>query len=357
MNELVGIFDCRRTAISIAVKRANCEDIGMRQVQFSRFGGPEVLEIVEKPTPAPDRGQVLVRVRAAGVNFSDTLMRQNRYALTPELPAIPGTEMAGKIERLGGGVAGLTIGARVAVPLFATGALVGGYVDHVVVEAGLVVPLPDALSFEDAMALMIQGLTALYLPRQISPKNKTVLINAAAGGVGSLLIQLAKRAGAKTVIAAASSTSKLDLTRTLGADFGVDYTRPDWIDSVRAASGGAGPDIIYESVGGDITKACLAVLGPGGELVIYGALNIQGFTFGVPELIGVIFKNQSLTGFALPSLLTPAGLKAGLAELFALAVGGELKVTIGATYPIERAADAHRALEGRGTTGKIVLVC
>jgi NADPH2:quinone reductase len=328
----------------------------MRQVQFSRFGAPEVLEVVEKPTPVPARGQVLVRVRAAGINFSDTLMRQNRYAVTPELPAIPGTEVAGTIERLGEGVGNLKVGTRVAVPLFATGSAVGGYVDHVVVEAVLVVPLPDALSFESAMALMIQGLTALYMPRQISPKGKTVLVNAAAGGVGSLLVQLAKRAGAKTVIAAASSAGKLDFARALGADAGVDYTKPDWIDAVRAASGGNGPDIIYESVGGNITKDCLQALAPGGELVIYGALNIQGFDFGVPELIGLIFKNQSLTGFALPTLLTPVGLKEGLAELFDLAGRGELKVTIGATYPLERAADAHRALEGRETTGKLVLV-
>jgi NADPH2:quinone reductase len=328
----------------------------MRQVQFSRFGGPEVLEVVEKPTPLPTRGQVLVRVRAAGVNFAETLMRQNRYAVTPELPAIPGTEVAGTIERLGDGVSGLTLGARVAIPLFATGAVVGGYVDHVVVDSGLVVPLPDALSFDSAVTLMIQGLTALYLPRQISPKGKTVLVNAAAGGVGSLLVQLAKRAGAKTVIAAASSASKLELARTLGADAGVDYTKPDWVDCLRAATGGNGPDIIYESVGGNITKECLAALAPGGELVIYGALNIQSFDLGVPELLGIIFKNQSLTGFALPTLLTPAGLKEGLAELFDLAVRGELKVTIGGTYPLERAADAHRALEARGTTGKLVLM-
>ena len=323
----------------------------MRQVQFSRFGGPEVLEIVERPTPVPGRGQVLVRVRAVGVNFSDTLMRQNRYAVTPDLPAILGTEVAGTIERLGDDVGGLTLGARVAVPLFANGASVGGYADHVVVEADLIVPLPAALTFEAAVALMIQGLTALYLPRQVSPKGKTVLVNAAAGGVGSLLVQLVKRAGARIVIAAASTAKKLDFARSLGADAGVDYTKPDWVDAVRAASGGAGPDIIYESAGGDITKGCLAALAPGGELVIYGALNIQGFEFGVPELIGIIFKNQSLTGFALPSLLTPAGLREGLVELFDLAVRGELMVTNGATYPLERADDAHRALEGRETMG------
>jgi NADPH:quinone reductase len=328
----------------------------MRQVQFSRFGGPEVLEVVEKPTSIPGVGQVLIRVGAVGVNFSDTLMRQNRYAVTPELPAVPGTEVAGTFERLGNGVGNLAVGTRVAVPLFATGAAVGGYTDYVVVDAGLVVPLPDVLSFEVAVALMIQGLTALYLPRQISPKGKTILVNAAAGGVGSLLIQLARRAGAKTVIAAASTAKKLDFARLLGADAGVDYTRSDWVDAVHAASDGAGPDIIYESVGGDITKGCLAALAPNGELVIYGALNIQSFDFGVPELMGIIFKNQSLTGFALPSLLTPQGLKDGLAELFDLAVRGELKAMIGATYPLARADDAHRALEGRGTTGKVVLL-
>ena len=328
----------------------------MRQVQFSRFGGPDVLEVVEKPTPTPGDGQVLIRVGAVGVNFSDTLMRQNRYAVTPELPAVPGTEAAGTVERLGNGVGNLAVGARVAVPLFATGAAVGGYTDYVVVEAGLVVPLPAALSFEVAVALMIQGLTALYLPKQISPKGKTILVNAAAGGVGSLLIQLARRAGAKTVIAAASTAKKLDFARSLGADAGVDYTRSDWVGAVRAASDGAGPDIIYESVGGDITKACLTVLAPNGELVIYGALNIQSFEFGVPELIGIIFKNQSLTGFALPSLLTPQGLRDGLAQLFDLAVRGELRAKIGATYPLARADEAHRALEGRGTMGKVVLL-
>ncbi|BAV50915.1 NADPH:quinone oxidoreductase [Mesorhizobium loti] len=328
----------------------------MRQIQFSRFGGPEVLEVVEKQTPTPGGGEVLVRVRAVGVNFAETLMRQDRYAVTPDLPAIPGTEVAGTIERLGEGVVGLAVGARVAVPLFATGASVGGYTDHVVVEAGLVVPLPETLSFETAVALMIQGLTALYLSRQISPKGKTILISAAAGGVGSLLVQLAKRAGAKTIIATASSAKKLDFVRTLGADVGVDYTKPSWVDAVRAASRGAGPDIIYESAGGHVTKGCLDALALGGELVIYGALNIQGFEFGVPELIGIIFKNQSLTGFALASLLTPVGLKDCLAELFDLAVRGELQVTIGATYPLVRASDAHFALEGRGTMGKVVLV-
>lgn len=330
----------------------------MRTVRMTRFGGPEVLEVVDSPTdrPHPGPGQVLVRVRATGVNFADTLMRENRYALTPELPAVLGHESVGTVEALGEGVTGLAVGARIAAPLFAAGTFFGGYAEFVVIDARFVAELPDALSYEDATALMVQGLTALYLTRQAPPRGKTVLVSAAAGGVGSLLVQLAKSAGAKTVIAAASTPEKLGFARSLGADVGVDYTRPGWVEEARAATGDAGPDIIYESVGGAVTSASLEALAPNGELVIYGALNIQSFELGVPELLGLIFKNQSVTGFAVAPLLTSESVKTDLAELFRLAVDGKLRVTIGGTFPLERVAEAHRALETRRTTGKIVLV-
>lgn len=327
----------------------------MQQIEFAKFGGTDVLKLVEKPDPTPGAGEVLVRVKAIGVNFADTLMRQNRYAVTPQLPAVPGTEAAGVVEKIGVGVSAPAIGSRVAVPLFATGAATGGYSDLVAVNASVAVPLPASLSFEAATALMIQGLTALYLVRQIPPKEKAVLVNAAAGGVGSLLVQLLKRAGARLIVAAASSPAKLAFAKSLGAGQGVDYTRPGWDEAARALAGGTGPDIIYESVGGDITRKCLKILGVGGEMVIYGALNIQSFDFGVPELIDLIFKNQSLTGFALPTLLTPEGLTAGLAELFDLAGQNLLKVQIGGTFPLKDAAVAHQALEARTTTGKVVL--
>ncbi len=322
---------------------------------MSRFGGPEVLEVVERPTPAPGRGQVLVRVGAAGVNFAETLMRENRYAVTPDLPAVLGTEVAGTIESLGDGVQEPAVGTRVAAPLFGTGSYFGGYADYVLIDASLAVPLPDAVSFESATALMIQGLTALYLTKQAPPKGKTVLISAAAGGVGTLLVQLAKRAGARTVIAAASTAEKLDFARSVGADAGVDYTKTDWVNLARVASGGDGPDIVYESAGGAVTRASLEVLAPRGELVIYGALNIQSFRLGAPELLTLVFKNQSVTGFALAPLLTPESLREGLAELFDLTMHGQLMVKIGGIYPLERVSEAHRALEKRYTTGKLVL--
>jgi NADPH2:quinone reductase len=327
----------------------------MRAVQIRRFGGPDVFEVVEMPTPVPGPGQVLVRVAASGINLAETLMRQNRYAITPELPVVLGTEVAGTIERVGSGVDSFTAGAHVAAWLFARGGHSGGYADRVVVDAELVVALPDALAFAEATALLTQGLTALFLTKQSPPAGKTVLVNAAAGGVGTLLVQLAKRAGARSVIAAASTPAKRDLACSLGADTAVDYTRPDWVAQVRRATGGAGPDIIYESVGGAVTNACLELLAPFGELVIYGALNIQQFELGVPELLGLIFKNQSLTGFAVLPLLDPAALRSAQRELFDMAARGELRVLVGATYPLDRVGDAHAAIERRTTVGKVVL--
>jgi len=328
----------------------------MKAVQIKRFGGPEVLKVVEIHTPEPGPGQALVRVAAAGVNFAETLMRENRYAMTPELPSVLGNEVAGTVAAVGDGVSGLSVGARVAAPLFAAGTFFGGYAEYVLIDATLAVPLPDGLSFESATALMVQGLTAAYLTKQAAPAGKTVLISAAAGGVGSLLVQLAKRAGAKSVIGAASTDEKRAFVRSLGADAAVDYTRPDWIEIARAACGGSGPDIIYESVGGAVTRGSLELLAPQGNLVIYGALNIQSFELGVPELLGLIFKNQSLTGFALVPLLTPESMRSALAELFKLALRGELRVNLGGTFALDRADDAHRALEQRRTTGKLVLI-
>jgi NADPH2:quinone reductase len=326
----------------------------MKAVQISRFGGPEVLEVVEVPTPIPAAGQLLVRLRSIGVNLADTLTRMDRYAVTPPLPAILGAEAAGVVEAVGSDVRGFSAGQRVAVPLFANNSL-GAYAEFAVIDAALAVPLPETISFDQAAALMIQGLTALYLTRQVPPKGKTVLVNAAAGGVGSLLVQLAKRAGAGTVIAGASSQQKLKFACSLGADAGVNYTEQAWAEELRRITGGNGPDIIYESVGHEVTRASLAALAPLGQIVIYGALNIQDFQLGVPELLGLIFKNQSLTGFAFAPLLSAEKLRAGLVELFHLAAKGELKVMIGGHYPLACASDAHRALEGRATTGKLVL--
>lgn len=324
----------------------------MKAIRLSRFGGPEVLELVDLPMPVPGRGEVLVRIRAAGINFFEALMRQDHYAVTPELPMVFGVEVAGVVEALGEEVAVPAIGTRVAAPLFAMGRS-GGYAEYVAADAASVVPLPNGLSFENATALMVQGLTALHLIRRSPPKAKTVLVTAAAGGVGSLLIQMAKAAGARLVVAAAGSPEKLKLARALGADVAADYTEPGWTGRVRDATGGHGVDIAYDFVGGPVTQACLDALAPKGELV-FGALN--RFTLTPAGVAGMFFENQLLRGFALLPLLTPAGLRADLASLFNQAIDGKLKVTQGGRYPLDQAAEAHRAVENRQTVGKVVLI-
>lgn len=323
----------------------------MQAIRLSRFGAPDVLEPVELPVPVPTEGEALIRMQAAGVNYFEVLMRQDRYAVTPELPMVLGVEVAGIVETLGSGVTTPAIGTRVAAPLFAMGRA-GGYADYAIADATLLVPLPDDLSFEAAAALMVQGLTALHLLRRSSPQAKSILVNAAAGGVGSLLIQLARSAGARQVIAAAGSADKLDLARSLGADTGVDYRSADWVDQVLAATAGEGVDIVYDLVGGAQTGACLAVLAPAGELVCAA---MGRFELGRPEVEALLGRNQSLKGFALLPLLTPETLRADLGDLFAQAVAGSPKVVVDGSFPLDRAAEAHERLQSRRSVGKVVL--
>lgn len=325
----------------------------MKAVQLSRFGGPDVLDVVELPSPVPGPGEVLVRIQAAGVNFFETLLRQDRYAVTPELPTVLGVEAAGVVEAHGPGASSPAIGTRVAVPLFAAGRAAGGYAEYLTIGADAVVPLPERLSPESATALLVQGLTALHLVRRSPPAGKTVLVTAAAGGVGSLLVQLAASAGASRVVAAASSQEKRDLACALGADAAVDYTLPGWTGTLREATGGAGPDIIYDLVGGRLTKDCVAALAPLGELV-FGALG--RFSLDPADIEAMLFENQSLKGLALLPLLTPDSLARDLADLFARTTSGHLKVIEGARYPLDEVAEAHRLLDSRSATGKVVLI-
>jgi len=317
----------------------------MRAIQLSRFGGPEVLELIETPKPVPKAGEVLIRIRAAGVNFFETLMRQDRYAVTPDLPMVFGVEVAGVVEEAGSGVE-IRPGSRVASPLFAFDRPGGGYADHIAVDARSVVPLPETLSFETAVALMVQGLTALHAVRRSDPKDKTVLVTAAAGGVGSLLLQLAKRSGARRAIAAAGTQEKLDLARSLGADDGTNYTHPGWVETVHA-------DVIYDFVGGELTETCLKALAPQGEL-LFGALGRAAL--GKAALEAMFARNQALKGFALLPLLAPETVKADLAHLFDVAVSGGLKILPGTRFPLDQASEAHRLIDARRSTGKVVLV-
>ena len=252
---------------------------------------------------------------------------------------------------VGNDVPAAIVGRRVAVPLFAIGRA-GGYADHVVAGEGDIFSLPDALSFEDAAALQVQGLTALHMVRQSAPSGRTILVTAAAGGVGSLLVQLARDSGASRIIVAAGADEKRRLALSLGTDVAVDYSRPGWGEIVREATGGRGVDIAYDLVGGALTKDCLGALAPGGEL-IFGALG--RVSLGSADLEEIFARNQSIRGFALLPLLSAEGLKTDLAWLFDKAATGRLTVLQGGRYALDRVADAHRAVESRATIGKVVL--
>lgn len=323
----------------------------MKAVQFTRFGGPDVLEIVDVPKPRLQEGEVLIRVKAAGINYFETLMRKNRYGFSPELPMIPGVEVAGIVEEVGAG-AEIAVGSRVAVPLFAIGRS-GGYAEFVAVAASAVHPIPEGLPFEIATALLVQGLTVLHAIRCSPPTGKVVLVPAAAGGVGSLLVQLARQSGADRIVAAAGTKPKLDIAQRLGADTGVTYGSEGWGAALHSATDGEGIDIVYDFVGGGLSTEYLPALAPEAQ-VLFGALGRADIKEDALNMM--INRNQSLRGLALIPLLTPENLKTDLAQLFALAARRELEVLIGARYPLDEAAAAHRAIEERETIGKTLLI-
>ncbi|QDC02185.1 zinc-binding dehydrogenase [Mesorhizobium sp. 8] len=323
----------------------------MKIIQIDEFGEPDVLKIREIARPEISaENDVLVRVHASGVNFFEVLMRRDRYAVTPPLPARFGVEVAGVVEAAGA-EATLPVGSRVAVPLFAHGRD-GGYADHVVASESACVPLPDGVLFDAAVALQVQGLTALHAVRQTAPEGQPVLVTAAGGGVGTLLIQLARQAGASRIVALAGSREKLDMALSLGADVAVNHRDDDWLAQCAAAGGGDGFSTAYDFVGGELGTAVAPLLAPMGTL-LFGALG--RFAVDTVTMNGLLARGQTVKGFALIPLLQAGNLRQDLTELFRLAASGKLAPVIGARFALEQAADAHRLSENRASIGKIVL--
>ncbi|MGV1793307.1 quinone oxidoreductase family protein [Rhizobium sp. A37_96] len=322
----------------------------MKIARIDQFGSPDVFRILDVPRPEIDADEVLVRVHASGVNFFEVLMRQDRYAVTPQLPMTFGVEVAGTIEAAGRDV-DIETGSRVVVPLFAIGRD-GGYADYIVVKAAAVIPLPDAISFDAGVACLVQGLTALYAVRRTSPRGKSVLVTAAGGGVGTLLIQLARIAGAVHVVALAGSDEKLELALSLGADMAIDHRDGKWLSRWPETGPESRIDIVYDFVGGALTNTLASVLAPTGTL-LFGALG--RFSLDNETINGLLAKSQAIEGLALLPLVQASDLRRDLAELFDLIAAGRLTPVIGGRFPLERAGDAHRLIESRASTGKVVL--
>lgn len=322
----------------------------MKAIRVEEFGEPEVLGYEDAERPEPSMGEVLVEVRSIGVNFADTMRRRNQYVIRQELPFVPGSEVAGVVVELGEGVEGVSVGDRV-VSLVGEGA----YAEYALASSQALIPIPDDLDFDTAAAIPLQGLTAYHILKTSGQlkEGESVLVHAAAGGVGTLAVQMAKLMGASPVIATASSQEKLDLAKDLGADVLIDYTEEDWPEKVREATGGNGADVVLEMVGGDFVQKNLRCMNAWGRMVVFGAASGDLGTLSPMDLLR---KNHSIVGFFLPQVMSrPDLFIPSLQEMMGWISSGKVRLTLGGSYKLENAEQAHSDLEGRRTTGKIVL--
>lgn len=321
----------------------------MKAVRIHEIGGPEVLRLEDIDIPTPGAGEVLIKIAAVGVNYADIMQRQGTYLTRTHPPLTLGSEAAGTIEALGPGVKGPAVGTRV------VGFVNGGYAEYATAAVSAIIPIPDTLDFPHAAAFPLQGFTAYQLLHDSArlETGETVLVHAAAGGVGTLAVQLAKLMGAGKVIGTASTAEKLNLARRLGADVTINYTEDNWIEQVKEATNGQGADVILEMVGGSIAEQNLQCLAPFGRMVVYGAAGGQAAQFNGIQLM---YKNQAVIGYWLAAWMKrPDKIAQAAAALMQYLAEGRLEIIVGQTFPLAEVAKAHEAMSGRGTMGKTVL--
>jgi NADPH2:quinone reductase len=312
----------------------------MKAMQITKFGGPEVMEYLDLPEPQIKAGEELITVTAIGINYADTHQTENSYLSKQELPLVPGIEVVGTIAD----------GRRVLAPAGS-----GGYAQMAAVNQRAMIEIPAGVTDEQALCMLVQGSTAWHILKTVGHvvPGETVVIHAAAGGVGTIAIQLAKMWGAK-VIASTSSPEKAELAKKLGADITIDANAEDLAAVMLEANGGKKVNLILEMVGGKTFDASLEVLAPFGRVVTYGmASRTPPSSINPAVLMG---GSKTITGFWLSHCFGRKELMNDvISELFQLVVDGKLHPVIGATYPLSKAADAHRAMLARQTTGKIAL--
>jgi NADPH2:quinone reductase len=315
----------------------------VRCIQITRFGGPEVLEQVELPDPERAPGMHVVEVTAAGVNYADTHQTEDSYLAPQRLPLVPGAEFAG-VDADGRRVVGLLAGG-------------GGYAQKVLAARALTWPVPDGVSDGAALAVVLQGVTAWHALRTCAhlAAGESVVVHAAAGGVGTIAVQLARAWGAGRVIATASSPEKRELALSLGADEAVDPAAEDLAGALRSANGGSRVDVVLEMTGGPVFDASLRALAPFGRLVTYGMASRTPSTPVDPT--NLMAHSTAVLGFWLAHCFRAADrlLSPQVTELLDLVADGRLAPVVGGTYALSDAADAHRALLSRTSTGKLVL--
>jgi NADPH:quinone reductase len=313
----------------------------VRAIQMQEFGGPEVLQLADIPTPEPAEGEVLIKVSRAGLNYADTHQRTNSYLAKAELPLVPGSEVAGVREDTGERVVALCGN--------------GGYAEYATAPGALTFPIPEGVDDGTALALLLQGLTAWHLYKtcaRVQPGESVVVI-AAAGGVGSLAVQLGKPLGAGRVIAVTSSEAKGDLALQLGADAAVDASPEGLAGRLVEANLGERVDAVFEMAGGRVFEECMSALAPFGRCVTYGIASEEPNQVQTGALMR---RSHAVVGFWLMHCIgRPAMIDEALADLFGRVAAGELRVVVGGTYPLDQAAQAQVDLRERRTTGKVLL--
>jgi NADPH2:quinone reductase len=321
----------------------------MKAIQVKQTGGPEALELSDLPIPQAKPNEVVVKVHASGVNFIDVYYREGRYKA--QLPLVVGQEAAGVVSAVGSDVKDIAVGDRVAYTM-----LLGSYAEYAAVPADRLVKIPAGVNDREAAATMLQGMTAHYLSHDTYPlkKGETALIHAAAGGVGLLLVQMAHHIGAR-VIATVSTEAKAKLAREAGADDIILYTQTDFEAETKRLTGGKGVNVVYDSVGETTFDKGLNLLRPRGMMVLYGASS-----GAVAPIDPIVLTQKGSLFLTRPSLghyiATPQDLQQRASAVFAMIGSGKLKLRIEHIYPLAQAQQAHRDLEGRKTTGKLLLI-
>lgn len=313
----------------------------MKAIQVTEFGGPEVMHLVDLPDPVASAGEILIDVTAIGLNFADTVQIRNQYVTQQKLPLIPGLEVVGTTPD----------GKRVLASISE-----GAYAQKVVAHPAMTMNIPNGVSDEAALAMLVQGTTAWHILKtygHLAP-GESVVVHAGAGGVGTIAIQLAKMWGAR-VIAVTSSDEKSALAKSLGADVTIDAKSANLAQAMLDANNGKPVDLVLEMVGGKTFDASFEVLAPFGRLIVYGMASGEMATPVIP--ITMLGTSKTITGFWLGHCFAypEKMIHDVIAQLFILIMEGKLKPIIGATFPLSKAGDAHKAIVGRGTTGKITL--
>jgi NADPH2:quinone reductase len=323
----------------------------VKAIELSGYEGFKSLRVVEVEKPKPGAKEILIEVRAAGINYAEIELTNGKYHVPKQLPFVMGFEASGIVAEVGSQVKNHKLGDRITSIVSS-----GGYAEYAVADGDFAIPIPEGISFAEAATIPIQGMSAYSLLRFAAKPQATesVLVQSAAGGVGLYLVQLLKIMGVKKVIALASSKEKLDLVKSLGADLTFNYSEPGWADGVRAATSGKGVDVVLEAASGEVGRESFKLIAPFGRMIVFGAKNIHD-TISPEKVRQLIHGNQSLIGFNFPSLQAQqiAECVPGLLDLIS---HQKIKLFANTSFPLANVRTAFEALSSRQTIGKVVLM-